>query len=165
MSFMLSIPTLAMVTPNVPPRMMMKAGMLMNEAGEVPSIIALNRIATVATTIPMMVAAFMVPIRLIDSRRESSSARERPPTRRLSLRLVARLLGQAQGNRCRQFLAGLGALRGRRRLELGLLELGLAPLAQRSGQDHHSVVAHGGRDLRGVLGNEQLAAVGERDDC
>src|SRR5579871_4716111 len=68
-----SIPTLAIVTPEVPPRMMMKAGMFMNEAGEVPSIMALNRIATVATTIPMMVAAFMVPIRLIDRQRERSS--------------------------------------------------------------------------------------------
>jgi len=57
--FMLSIPTLASVTPLVPPTMMMSAEMFMNEAGLVPSIIALISRATVAAAIPMPVAAFM----------------------------------------------------------------------------------------------------------
>ena len=59
MRFIDAMPTLASVTPVVPPMMMISAGMLMNEAGLVPSIIALSRIATVATTIPMPVAAFI----------------------------------------------------------------------------------------------------------
>src|SRR4249919_3647854 len=56
---MLSMPQLANVTPLVPPTMMMSAEMLMNEAGLVPSIVALMSSATVAATIPMPVAAFM----------------------------------------------------------------------------------------------------------
>ena len=56
---MLSIPQLASVTMLVPPTMMMSAEMLMNEAGLVPSIVALMSRATVAATMPMPVAAFM----------------------------------------------------------------------------------------------------------
>ena len=42
MRFIESMPTLASVTPAVPPRMIISAGMLMKEAGLVPSIIELS---------------------------------------------------------------------------------------------------------------------------
>ena len=53
------MPTLASVTPAVPPRMIIIAGMLMNEAGLVPSIIELSSSDPKATPIPMAVAAFI----------------------------------------------------------------------------------------------------------
>ena len=53
------MPTLASVTPKVPPRMMISAGMLMKEAGLVPSIIELSSSEPNATPIPMAVAAFI----------------------------------------------------------------------------------------------------------
>ncbi len=53
------MPTLASVTPAVPPRMIIKAGMLMNEAGLVPSIIELSSSDPKATPIPIAVAAFI----------------------------------------------------------------------------------------------------------
>src|SRR5690242_7690997 len=56
---MLSIPQLASVTMLVPPAMMISAEMLKNDAGLVPSIVALIISATAAATIPMPVAAFM----------------------------------------------------------------------------------------------------------
>ncbi len=54
------MPTLASVTPIVPPQMSRIAVGFMNAAGDVPSIIALMRIAPAATAIPIAVAAFMV---------------------------------------------------------------------------------------------------------
>ena len=54
------MPTLAKVTPKVPPRMIIKAGMLMKDAGLVPSIIELSRRAPKAAPIPMAVEAFIV---------------------------------------------------------------------------------------------------------
>ena len=60
MRFIPSMPTLAIVAPAVPATMISSAGMLMNAAGLVPSIIALIRIPTTATPIPMPVAAFMI---------------------------------------------------------------------------------------------------------
>ena len=59
MRFIDCIPTLASVTPKVPPRMIISAGMLMNEAGLVPSIIELSSRAPKATPIPIAVAAFI----------------------------------------------------------------------------------------------------------
>src|SRR3954468_1557480 len=56
---MASMPHDAMQAPNVPPRTMRNAGMLMNAAGEVPSMTAPPRRPTAATAIPMAVAAFM----------------------------------------------------------------------------------------------------------
>lgn len=53
--------TLASVTPPVPPRMMINAGMLMNVAGLVPSIIELSSSEPNATPIPIAVAAFIAP--------------------------------------------------------------------------------------------------------
>src|ERR1035438_892893 len=59
MRFIDSMPTEARVTPPVPPRMMRSAGMLMNEAGLVPSIIELMSSEPKATPIPMAVEAFI----------------------------------------------------------------------------------------------------------
>ncbi len=61
MRFIDCMPTLASVTPPVPPRMMISAGMLMNEAGLVPSIIELSSREPNASPIPMAVAAFIAP--------------------------------------------------------------------------------------------------------
>src|SRR3954463_2690729 len=49
----------AMQAPKVPPRTIRNAGMLMNAAGDVPSMTAPPRRPTAATAIPMAVAAFM----------------------------------------------------------------------------------------------------------
>jgi len=54
-----SMPTLASVAPAVPAMIRINAGMSMNEAGLVPSIVALNRSPTTATPIPIPVAAFI----------------------------------------------------------------------------------------------------------
>ncbi len=54
-----SMPTLASVVPAVPAMMMSNAGMSMNAAGLVPSIIALSRMPKTAMAIPMPVAAFI----------------------------------------------------------------------------------------------------------
>ena len=67
--FIAGMPTLASVTPAVPPKMIISAGMLMNEAGLVPSISELSRSETKASPMPMAVAAFIVPI--IGARSES----------------------------------------------------------------------------------------------
>src|SRR6185312_16028092 len=53
------MPTLASVTPAVPPRMIIIAGMLMNAAGLVPSILELRSSDPKATPIPIAVAAFI----------------------------------------------------------------------------------------------------------
>jgi len=55
------MPQLAIVAPPVPAMMISSADGLMNAAGLVPSIIALIRMPTIATAIPMPVAAFMTP--------------------------------------------------------------------------------------------------------
>src|SRR4051812_12283861 len=56
---MRSIVDPARVAPNVPTNTISIAGMLMNAAGEVPSIIEPMRRPKMATPIPMAVAAFM----------------------------------------------------------------------------------------------------------
>src|SRR4051794_10402024 len=56
---MASMPHDAIQAPNVPPSTMRNAGMLMNAAGEVPSMTAPPRRPTAATAIPIAVAAFM----------------------------------------------------------------------------------------------------------
>src|SRR5580693_3714205 len=56
------MPTLASVTPPVPPMMIISAGMLMNEAGLVPSIIELSRSAPNAHPIPIAVDAFIATL-------------------------------------------------------------------------------------------------------
>ena len=58
---MVSMPTLASVAPLVPPRMIRSAGMSMNDAGLVPSIIAPIRMPGTATPMPMPVAGFIGP--------------------------------------------------------------------------------------------------------
>jgi hypothetical protein len=55
------MPHAARVTPNVPTKTRIIAGGLRNDAGEVPSIIAPPRIPTIAATMPIAVAAFIVP--------------------------------------------------------------------------------------------------------
>ncbi len=55
------MPTLASVAPAVPPMMIISAGMLMKEAGLVPSIIELSSREPKAMPIPMAVAAFIAP--------------------------------------------------------------------------------------------------------
>src|SRR4051812_26901157 len=57
--FIASMPHDAMQAPNVPPSTMRIAEMLMNAAGEVPSMTAPPRRPTAATAIPIPVAAFM----------------------------------------------------------------------------------------------------------
>src|ERR1700690_2147444 len=54
------MPTLAIVAPPVPPQTISRAGMSMNAAGLVPSIIALRRIPNAATPMPTAVAGFIV---------------------------------------------------------------------------------------------------------
>src|ERR1035441_10895509 len=69
------MPTLASVTPAVPPRMIMSAGMFMNEAGLVPSIIELMIREPKASPIPMAVAAFIAPFhRLVHAILQSCTA-------------------------------------------------------------------------------------------
>src|SRR5271165_4551992 len=60
--FIEGMPTLASVTPAVPPMMIMSAGMLMNEAGLVPSIIELSSREPNASAIPIAVAAFIASL-------------------------------------------------------------------------------------------------------
>src|SRR5580700_9362618 len=62
MRFIDGMPTLASVTPNVPPRMIINAGMLMKEAGLVPSIIELSSREPNAAPIPIAVAAFIASV-------------------------------------------------------------------------------------------------------
>src|ERR1700683_1045045 len=57
--FIEGMPTLASVTPAVTPMMIISAGMLMNEAGLVPSIIELSSREPNASPIPIAVAAFI----------------------------------------------------------------------------------------------------------
>src|SRR6476469_10060517 len=71
----------AMQAPNVPPRTMRKAGMLMNAAGEVPSMTAPPRRPTAATAIPMAVAAFMTYPRWSSAVRPRSSPERHDPGR------------------------------------------------------------------------------------
>ncbi len=56
------MPMLASVTPKVPPMMIISAGMLMKEAGLVPSIIELSKSAPKAAPIPMAVEAFIAQL-------------------------------------------------------------------------------------------------------
>src|SRR5271165_5129223 len=60
--FIESMPTLASVTPAVPPMMIINAGMLMNDAGLVPAIIELSSREPKATPMPMAVEAFIAPL-------------------------------------------------------------------------------------------------------
>ena len=60
--FSVSIPTLPMVTPSVPPRISSRAAGFMNAAGEVPSIMAAIRMHPAARPMPMIVAAFIVQV-------------------------------------------------------------------------------------------------------
>src|SRR3954470_3183541 len=76
---MASMPHDAMQAPNVPPRTMRNAGMLMNAAGEVPSMTAPPRRPTAAMAIPIPVAAFMTyPLRSSAVRPRSSSQGDHP---------------------------------------------------------------------------------------
>ena len=68
------MPTLASVTPAVPPMMIMSAGMLMNEAGLVPSIIELMSREPKANPIPMAVAAFIATLHRPTARSFSPAA-------------------------------------------------------------------------------------------
>src|SRR4051795_10078368 len=76
---MASMPHDAIQAPNVPPSTMRNAGMLMNAAGEVPSMTAPPRRPTAATAIPMAVAAFITyPMPSSAVERRSSSQRRHP---------------------------------------------------------------------------------------
>ncbi len=77
MRFIDAMPTLASVTPPVPPRMIISAGMLMKEAGLVPSIIELKSREPKANPIPMAVEAFIASLHRLAGK--NPSILTRPP--------------------------------------------------------------------------------------
>src|SRR3954466_8793405 len=71
----------AVQAPNVPPRTMRIAEMLMNAAGDVPSMTAPPRRPTTAMAIPMAVAAFMTHPMRSSARQARSSPQDCRPGR------------------------------------------------------------------------------------
>ena len=62
MSFMTSMPEVAMLTPAMPPKMTRIAGMFRRPPRGVPSMVAPARMPTMQTTMPMGVEAFIQPL-------------------------------------------------------------------------------------------------------
>src|SRR5271166_935267 len=163
------MPTLASVTPPVPPMMIMSAGMLMNEAGLVPSIIELSIREPKATRIPMAVEAFIAPVHrplpailqscragvhelLIPARRPADPGWVDAVRRAVSRDPLGRLV---LDRRQACVLAVDGRRRGRLRR---------ATVAQRVAQHRGAVGMHRGGNLIGRLRDDHLRAGCERDD-
>src|SRR5580704_8763323 len=160
------MPTLASVTPPVPPRMIISAGMSMKEAGLVPPISELIIREPKATPIPMAVAAFIAATSAIRKQffnpgvRPCTNGQTRPcggsPTGRRAPAALASLARLVLDGREPRRLARDGHDRG--------LALGRAAAPQCLAQHRRSVGLDGRGDLGGRLGDDDLGAGGERDD-